>query len=373
MAVQEGPSFKRYAANGIATAYSIPFLLLSADDLVVTLDGVTVTSGFTLAGIGNPTSTATFSVAPTGDLLFLLMVPFQRLNDYQENGDLLSLTLNNDLDRIWLAIKELRRDDQRALSVDPLEPEGIPALPVAALRQLRVLAFDADGDPVPSNLTLAQLEEQPALALESALAAQSAANTALEKANEAAEAAASAEASASFAGDPWNFQPLGVPIPVFDHITGVTAPPTNQPYRYIKLTASDAYNTGVLTGESVSGSAPLVIATAVISLAGSPLNGRTIQLINTERRVLRAGQSGVIESDAIQNIVGTASPSTGSGLSTPSDNSTGAFAPGVSKGLFPSFGNAGGFDLTFDASRVARTSTETRAKSIGVTYYMRIK
>lgn len=206
MAVQEGPSFKRYAANGIATAYSIPFLLLSADDLVVTLDGVTVTSGITLTGIGDPTSTATFDVAPSGDLLFLLVIPFQRLADYQLNGDFLASTVNNDLDRIWLALKELRRDDQRALSVDPLEPEGIPPLPVAALRLSRVLAFDADGEPVPSNLTLQQIEEQPALALASAAEAQASATAASSSAGDA-ESSANASSAAALLASKWATDP----------------------------------------------------------------------------------------------------------------------------------------------------------------------
>jgi hypothetical protein len=103
------------------------------------------------------------------------------------------------------------------------------------------------------------------------------------------------------AGDPWICQPIGVPFPLWTHLAGVTAPPTdNANYRYIKLTASDSYNTGVLTGESVSGSAPLVQATAAISDAGSALNGQTVRLINTERRVIRAGSSGTVEADAME-------------------------------------------------------------------------
>lgn len=175
MSVQSGPTFKRYAANGVTTVYAIPFLLLDAADLLITLDGVEVVSGFVLTGVGNPSSTCTFSAAPTGDLLFQLSIPFQRLADYQENGDLLSGTLNNDLDRLWLAIKQLSGGNDRALSTGVLEPEGIPALPVAAARALRLLAFDAGSNPIASNLTLAQLEEQPALALASAQSASASA------------------------------------------------------------------------------------------------------------------------------------------------------------------------------------------------------
>lgn len=186
MAVQDEASFKRYAANGVATVYAIPFLLLAAADLQVTLDGELVTSGFTVIGLGSNTGQIQFAAAPAGDLLLQRVVPFQRLTDYQDNGDLLSGTVNRDLDRLWLAVQELRRDDGRALVVSPLEPEGIPPLPVRALRQLRMLAFDLTGHPIPSNLTLEQLEQQPALAA-------SAAEAAVEAAAESASSADAAE------------------------------------------------------------------------------------------------------------------------------------------------------------------------------------
>src|SRR5690606_15300727 len=90
----------------------------------------------------------------------------------------------------------------------------------------------------------------------------------------------------------WLSRPLCEPFPLWDHIPGCPIPPTGSPdFRFIKLTAGGAYNAGVLTNESVTGTEPLVIATAEISLAGSPVNGATVHLINTERRALRAGES----------------------------------------------------------------------------------
>src|SRR5690606_6593990 len=104
----------------------------------------------------------------------------------------------------------------------------------------------------------------------------------------------------------WLSKPIGEPFPLWDHIPGCPLPPTDNPnFRFIKLTAGDAYNTGVLTAESVTGTAPLVQATAEISLVGSPVDGATVHLINTEARVLRAGVSGTVQDDALQNITGT--------------------------------------------------------------------
>lgn len=178
-------------------------------------------------------------------------------------------------------------------------------------------------------------------------------------------------ARASDLVDSWGQQPIGVPIPLLDSIVGVAQPPTDRSYRYIKLTASDAYNTGVLTSESVSGSAPLVVATAVISLSGSPINGKTVNLINTERRVLRAGSAGTVEQDALQNITGgfQAAGATAWQLPAGAFSTSGTNAPISAASGGPSLATI----LNFNASLVARTTTETRAKNIGVTFFMRIR
>lgn len=83
----------------------------------------------------------------------------------------MAATVNNDFDRLWLAVKQVSGDNARSLSTSALEPEGVAPLPFAADRMLKLLAFDAGGDPIPSTLTLEQIEQQPALALESAAAA----------------------------------------------------------------------------------------------------------------------------------------------------------------------------------------------------------
>ena len=124
MAVPEGPTEKRYAANGVTTSFTIPFLLIGSGDLKVYLNDLEVTSGFTITGTGLPQSTITFLVAPSGILLLQLSVPFERLNDYQENGDFLSSTVNRDFDRIWQALKQLLRYSTRALTLGSFDVDG---------------------------------------------------------------------------------------------------------------------------------------------------------------------------------------------------------------------------------------------------------
>lgn len=170
--------------------------------------------------------------------------------------------------------------------------------------------------------------------------------------------------------DPWAAQPIGVPIPLLDNLVGVAAPPTDKGYRYIKLTASDAYNTGVLTGQSVSGAAPLVVATAVISLSGSPINGSTVHLINTERRFLRAGEAGVLQTDAVQDhnhsmvryaqyAVGT--PAAQGVVGRSGDVAVNPYNTGAESRISD---GAGGPSV--------RAADETRSKNIGATFFMRV-
>ena len=126
MAVPEGPTDKRYIGNGVTKTFTIPFLLLAATDLDVFIDGVEISSGFTVTNVGYPTSTLTFAVAPTdqADIYLQLDVPFERLNDYQENGDFLSSTVNRDFDRIWQALKQLLRWASRSLRLGYFDVDG---------------------------------------------------------------------------------------------------------------------------------------------------------------------------------------------------------------------------------------------------------
>ncbi|WP_454842272.1 hypothetical protein [Pseudomonas hormoni] len=162
--------------------------------------------------------------------------------------------------------------------------------------------------------------------------------------------------------DPWLMQPIGVPIPVFDHLAGAPIPSTTAAYRYIKLTAADAYNAGVLTSESVTGSAPLVLATATINLSGSPINGLSVSLINTERRSVRAGSSGTLQNHQMQGHVhGVLQWSTAAG----------GLAGGGSIGYYT--GSPTGSPITDGTNGAPLVGDENRSKNIGATYYMRIK
>ncbi|MDH0639101.1 hypothetical protein N5D52_19375 [Pseudomonas sp. GD03860] len=151
MAVPAGPTSKRHTGNGVTTIFTVPFLVIQASDLAVFVDGVRLTSGYAQTGVGNPTSTVTFSVAPVlnTSILLQLDVPFERLNDYQENGDFLASTLNRDFDRIWQALKQLLRWSGRSLRLDEndIDGQGWYRAKGNGIRDLRNPVEDQDATP----------------------------------------------------------------------------------------------------------------------------------------------------------------------------------------------------------------------------------
>jgi hypothetical protein len=156
-------------------------------------------------------------------------------------------------------------------------------------------------------------------------------------------------------------------------LTGIVEPPLNASFRYIKLTAGQSgageYNESVLTGETVTGTAPLLVATAVIALSNSPINGQTVNLINSEGRYIKPGiTSGTVADDQMQQITGTMNRVIGN------QTTTGAISR-IDIGQLAAVGSSyTSSDISFDSSDSpdARTGNSTDVKHIQYTYYMRI-
>lgn len=179
--------------------------------------------------------------------------------------------------------------------------------------------------------------------------------------------------------DPWMFQPIGTIIAASPW--GFTPPPKNLSYRYIILTAgqsgSGGYNEGALSSESVSGSRPNVLATATVTLAGSPLNGSVIRLINTEERFLRGafGSPGLIQnSDNLSHSHGVNELPHSHGI-TPDDLLIGQYN-GVNQDLGAG-PNGSRKQISTSPALTGVTiqnsgGSESRPKNMSVNYYIRI-
>lgn len=111
MSVTNSSTFTVSTANGATTVFPYDFLLLDEAHLVVEIDGVEITSGFTVDGIGEEEGgNITFDVAPEDGARVMRRrnVPLERTNDYQFQGRLPADTLDEDFDLLWLAMQQLK-------------------------------------------------------------------------------------------------------------------------------------------------------------------------------------------------------------------------------------------------------------------------
>ncbi|ENW7730559.1 TPA: hypothetical protein NIU82_001005 [Klebsiella oxytoca] len=131
MSVPNQIPYNIYTANGLTTVFTYQFYIISASDLQVSINGNIVTSGYSVAGVGNKDGgDISFLTPPANGAVVMLqrVVPTFRLTDYQDNGDLLADTINKDFDRIWMAIQraflELGLAITRPLSGGPFNAQG---------------------------------------------------------------------------------------------------------------------------------------------------------------------------------------------------------------------------------------------------------
>ncbi len=205
---------KRYVADGTQTVFSFDFVLFQPSELLVTVNGVPVTSGVAVSLLTDGTGTATFAAAPAADAVVVLQrrVTIKRETDFQEGGELRAKTLNDEFDFQTAALQQVETAAARALQLPVDDADNAATvLPIAAVRATKMLAFDANGNPTLSNQSLAQIEDgtnaaaasaanaasSAAAAAVSVVTAQNAASDAGAQATNAATSASAAAASAS--------------------------------------------------------------------------------------------------------------------------------------------------------------------------------
>ncbi|HFG2190661.1 TPA: phage tail protein [Vibrio cholerae] len=164
-------------------------------------------------------------------------------------------------------------------------------------------------------------------------------------------------------------------VPIGAEIAFDTPPPTNDPrFRFVKLTADDAYNSSLLNNKVISGTAPNLVVKMTVNSALSPINGQQIEMLNTMMAIPTPGlTSGAIIQDAMRNLTGSLRSYYLSGN---------ALATGVLShsafGSTPAKAGVGGVDpganyfFDFDASR--QVPTADRFQPFGVTrvFYKRV-
>ncbi|NOE85139.1 hypothetical protein GWZ74_17055 [Vibrio cholerae] len=164
-------------------------------------------------------------------------------------------------------------------------------------------------------------------------------------------------------------------IPIGMEVAFDTPPPTNDPrFRFVKLTADDAYNGSLLNNKVISGTAPNLVVKMTVNSALSPINGQQIEMLNTMGAIPTPGlTSGAIIQDAMRNIAGTITTNNGwmfNGATGPFNLKGGSQV--LANATTPSGGSVVSPAFDFDASRQVPTAERFQSFGVSRVFYKRV-
>lgn len=157
MTVSSSTSKSRYTGNGVTVAFTGSFPILDQSHVKVTttsLVGVettaTITTDYTVSGVGGATHTVTFLVAPAPGVIVTLSrnVPLTQGLDLVENDEMPSAELEKSYDKLTMIAQQIDEAGARSLRFPVSDSGSLSAqLPTAAARANLFLKFDASGQP----------------------------------------------------------------------------------------------------------------------------------------------------------------------------------------------------------------------------------
>lgn len=148
----------QYVATSGQTVFPYPFEITQDSDLVVVANGTTLAtdSGYTVSGVGNSTGgNLTFTSGRTvGDIITLYRdIPIERLTQFAQNGGFSSTAFNAEFNNVYLLLQQLQQNLDQCLQIpNTNNPAPTTSLAPGAYAN-KYLAFDANGNPEPAELT----------------------------------------------------------------------------------------------------------------------------------------------------------------------------------------------------------------------------
>ena len=163
MTVLDNTPRDQYTATGGQVAFSYTFEIAAEGDIAVLQNGVLLSLGagageYAVTGVGvDAGGTVTLVTGATsGDIITLYRdMALERLTSYTNGGDFLAADVNNDYDRLWLALQQNTGTSNRALVAPNTDPTNINmTIPDKATRLNKFLKFNENtGNPEVSDAT----------------------------------------------------------------------------------------------------------------------------------------------------------------------------------------------------------------------------
>ena len=142
-------------ATASQTVFIYTFRVIEATDMAVYQNGVLLSSGYTVNGVGVTTGGTVVlgTGVPAGQIVSLVLaMPLDRTTNYQNSGKFLADDVNEDFDKIYIGAIQNENLNDRSLRLQDVEPPttGVDmTLPLKADRKGKFLAFDSTtGGPI---------------------------------------------------------------------------------------------------------------------------------------------------------------------------------------------------------------------------------
>ncbi len=151
MTVSNALTRNDYVASSGQTVFPYTFETFESGDLSVLQNGSALSEGthYTVSGVGVDSggSITLVTGATTGDTISVYLdMDLTRTIDYQNAGDFLAGEVNDDFDRIWLALQQGNTDIGRSVRRPNADSGTINMeLPIASERASKILSFDKNG------------------------------------------------------------------------------------------------------------------------------------------------------------------------------------------------------------------------------------
>jgi hypothetical protein len=151
MTVLDNAPRDQYTATGGQTVFPYTFEIAAAGDIKVLQNGTLLNQGagageYAVSGVGVDTggNITLVTGATAGDIITLYRdMALERLTSYTNGGDFLAADVNNDYDRLWLALQQNTGTSNRALVAPNTDPTSIDmTIPAKADRLNKILRFN---------------------------------------------------------------------------------------------------------------------------------------------------------------------------------------------------------------------------------------
>src|SRR6185437_8641706 len=114
--------YVQYIATSNQTVFSYPFAITQDSDLIVVVNGVTLSTdnGYTLSGVGNDTGgNVTFTTGQTAGAIVTVYrdIPIERLTQIAQNSGFSSTVFNAEFNNIYLLLQQLENQFDFVLTI----------------------------------------------------------------------------------------------------------------------------------------------------------------------------------------------------------------------------------------------------------------